>query len=388
MSASDNATKKAGQRKRARASTGMEVLKNAYGKGNDSVTPLSALDLPDDSIESSIPVRSERGDTDPSSRMTKAAGTPPPSAQGLGGRYKATTNYFIPANLIRDWEYNDRTRESVLSDPKFPELKESIEAQGGLAEAIVVRALKGPDKQGYLFEQIVGCKRLTACKLIDDRFEVECAVRDMTDAEAAALQAAENKGRSDPPIWDRGIAWVGLLDSKTYGTVRELAAALGEKHEKTVANYVRYVRNIQAEKEFRTLPLSNMAAAPLELLANIAKPAGIPEPDREELVQRIVEIEDKIRANPDRAKKLIEAVTSEYWASKEAAAKPAKDQSSKKIYQSEHGKTMTVTRKDQEFRLVMHADIAGEIDHSEIESMVVDYLTKKGVHVKEKPTKS
>lgn len=395
MTQATDSTSKRTPRKRARASTGNEVLKKAYRQDEEPVTPLSGSDLPTDDVVPGIPVRSgtvkpeqQQVRPTPSSAPGSAgAGTPSPSARFGYEKYDSTTNYFIPANKIRDWKYNDRSQEAVLADPKFPELKESIELAGRLAEAIVVRPLPSIDDDGFEFEQVIGCKRLTACKLISAGFPVECSVQTLTDAEAAALQAAENKGRSDPPIWDRGCAWAKLLDQKVYGSVRELALALGEKHEKTVANYVRFARYIMDEPEFRTLPLSQLAQAPLELLAGIAKGKGMTATERDELVQRIVEIEDELAARPERATKMLERTIAEFNAAKAGADSSAAKVDAPKVFQSEHGKTLTLTRKNQELRLVVHADVASEVNHDEIEAMIVSYLREKGLHIKEKSKK-
>ncbi|ADQ00163.1 ParB N-terminal domain-containing protein [Marinobacter adhaerens] len=395
MTQASDSTSKRSPRKRARASTGNEVLKKTFGKTEESVTPLSGSELPADEVVPGTPIRSATSRTDkvepkqvPESTRNMVEAVSAKSSDGDALRqYQCTTNYYIPANKIRDWKYNDRSQEAVLSDPKFPELKDSIELAGRLAEAIVVRPLSSVDEDGFEFEQVIGCKRLTACKLISPNFPVECSVQALTDAEAAALQAAENKGRSDPPIWDRGCAWASLLDQKVYGSVRELALALGEKHEKTVANYVRFARYIQAEPEFRTLPLSRLAQAPLELLANIAKGKDVPVEERDELVQRIVEIEDDLRARPERATKLLEKAIVKFKAEKSNSGFDNRSVEKPRVFQSEYGKTLTLTRKNGELRMVLHADVASEVDHDELEGIVVSYLREKGLHMKEKAGK-
>ena len=387
------------QRKRARASTGNEVLKKTY-EGQEDVKPLAGDDLPADDTAPGIPIR--RGDSgasggsegvnaqsrpsDPEKPAQMAPMAPQRASQAArpAGDYKTSTNYFIPASKIRDWQYNDRTQEAILADPKFPELKESIELSGRLAEAIVVRPLAKTGDDGCEFEQVIGCKRLTACKLIDPNFLVESSIQELTDAEAAALQAAENKGRSDPPIWDRGLAWAKLLEKGVYSSVRELTAALGEKHEKTVANYVRFARNIASEPEFRTLPLSFLAQNPLDILSGIAKGKDFEPGDREELVQRIVEIEDDIRKRPERATKLIENAIAAFKAEKSGKADAESKEAKPKVYQSEHGKTLTLSSKNNELKLTLHSDISSEIDHTEVEDMILKYLEGKGLHVKEK----
>lgn len=137
----------------------------------------------------------------------------------------------IDTALIRSWAYKDRSEMEVGED-ELEELIRQIETQGQL-QPIMVRPIKD-DKHAY--EEIFGFKRLMACRELG--IKVKAIVRELTDAEAFALQVSENTGRSEPSPWSRALSYRKARDAGLFPTVASLAKSCGLQRP-TVANLLR-----------------------------------------------------------------------------------------------------------------------------------------------------
>lgn len=125
--------------------------------------------------------------------------------QQTAARQALERPWLVPLNTEIELELteivagdNDRT---IFDDDGLTELAESIRVNG-LAQPITVRWLD--ERQKY--EIIAGERRFRAHKLLG-KATVRAIVRDMTDAEAAAVMLAENTGRKDLDPVDEARAY-------------------------------------------------------------------------------------------------------------------------------------------------------------------------------------
>ena len=132
---------------------------------------------------------------------------------------------------IRATEFRNRHERSLLTDdPKFVELKSSLE-QHGQETAIRVRPLKNAPP--FEFEIISGHRRHAACLVLDASAEHGfnvLAIVDTTATDARDLvlkMYRENEERYDLSAYEKGRMFERWLDAGVYASQRELAAAIG-----------------------------------------------------------------------------------------------------------------------------------------------------------------
>src|SRR3990167_1299050 len=119
---------------------------------------------------------------------------------------------LIAARKI-DQGANDRT---VFNAEALDDLAASIR-DNGLAQPITVR----PVRRGR-YEIVAGERRFRACAHLLGWTSVPCIVRDMDDAQAAAVMLAENVARADLDPADEALAYQSRIER--YGwMVDELA---------------------------------------------------------------------------------------------------------------------------------------------------------------------
>lgn len=96
----------------------------------------------------------------------------------------------IPARLIRPRPDNP----NAMDEPRYNALKRLIERYGFL-EPVLVRPLDEPDGE-YEYEMVQGHHRMRAMVELGHDV-IPCIIRDLTDAEAAALQVGMNRVRGE-----------------------------------------------------------------------------------------------------------------------------------------------------------------------------------------------
>jgi len=142
---------------------------------------------------------------------------------------------------IRATEFRNRHERSLLADdPKFIELKTSLQANGQ-ENPIRVRPLK--NGLPYEFEIIAGHRRHAACLALDATCAGGFPVLALIDAAAADARDLvlkmyrENEERYDLSAFEKGRMFARWLEAGIYDSQRELAAGIG-LGEAAVAKYL------------------------------------------------------------------------------------------------------------------------------------------------------
>ncbi|QCY09598.1 ParB/RepB/Spo0J family partition protein [Pseudomonas sp. MPC6] len=125
---------------------------------------------------------------------------------------------FLPMSKIRKGKYQPRR---VFDQEKLALLANTIEDNGGLNNAIVVRPL--PDGN---YELIAGERRFLAHELLR-KHTIYALVRHLSDEEAAVLSVADNDAREDLTDFERGVSYKQLLDDKIVQNQTELSRRVG-----------------------------------------------------------------------------------------------------------------------------------------------------------------
>jgi len=125
---------------------------------------------------------------------------------------------FLPMSKIRKGKYQPRR---VFDQEKLALLANTIEDNGGLNNAIVVRPL--PDGN---FELIAGERRFLAHELLR-KHTIYALVRHLSEEEAAVLSVADNDAREDLTDFERGVSYKQLLDDKIVQNQTELSRRVG-----------------------------------------------------------------------------------------------------------------------------------------------------------------
>ena len=111
----------------------------------------------------------------------------------------------IPTAEIKNWDYHDRP-ENELGD--LEALANEFKEIGQL-QPCIVRELKD-HSSGFVYELIVGERRWRAAQIAD--LPLKVVVKDLSDSEAAIMQASENYNRQDLSDFARGISYSKLID--------------------------------------------------------------------------------------------------------------------------------------------------------------------------------
>ena len=143
---------------------------------------------------------------------------PGPSDVVLAGEKLPGEVMFLPMSKIRKGKYQPRR---VFDQEKLALLANTIEDNGGLNNAIVVRPL--PDGN---FELIAGERRFMAHELLR-RNNIYALIRNLSDEEAAVLSVADNDAREDLTDFERGVSYKLLLDDKIVQNQTELSRRVG-----------------------------------------------------------------------------------------------------------------------------------------------------------------
>lgn len=125
---------------------------------------------------------------------------------------------FLPLSTIRKGKYQPRR---VFDQEKLALLANTIEDNGGLNNAIVVRPLSGGN-----YELIAGERRFLAHELLR-KHTIYALIRDLSDEEAAVLSVADNDAREDLTDFERGVSYKQLLDDKIVQNQTELSRRVG-----------------------------------------------------------------------------------------------------------------------------------------------------------------
>lgn len=143
---------------------------------------------------------------------------PGPTDVVLAGEKLPGEVMFLQMSKIRKGKYQPRR---VFDQEKLALLANTIEDNGGLNNAIVVRPL--PDGN---FELIAGERRFLAHELLR-KHTIYALVRHLTDEEAAVLSVADNDAREDLTDFERGVSYKQLLDDKIVQNQTELSRRVG-----------------------------------------------------------------------------------------------------------------------------------------------------------------
>jgi ParB family chromosome partitioning protein len=137
----------------------------------------------------------------------------------------------IDPKKIRATEFRNRHDRSLLADdPKFVELKESLEAHG---QEMPIRVRPVKNALPFEFEIVSGHRRHAACLALDAAaakgFPI-LAIVDAAVAEARDLvlkMYRENEERYDLSAFEKGRMFARWIEAGIYESQRELAAAIG-----------------------------------------------------------------------------------------------------------------------------------------------------------------
>lgn len=292
-----------------------------------------------------------------------------PSPKVLGAVYDE-----VSPELVRTWRLKDRTIAELEDDPRYQELIDSVRVKGVL-EPIIVRRLSPEVGSKHLYEEVAGFKRLTAAKNIG--VNVPIVIREISDEEALSIQADENKGRSDPSAWSRGLHYARLIESEVYKTQSQLAASLNLERS-TVSNLIR-VASGMPEDVTKSLKLHRFGSTSLiHLLKRINE---APLNKRDDFIDRLVEHADEFNDKPDKALSIIDRA----W-----AGLFSRDQQKKikpQVFQSQKGKALSIKSGGDSVALTLHSAALQVASEDELRSLITDFLTEKGLSLEEKTQK-
>ena len=111
----------------------------------------------------------------------------------------------VMPSKIKNWLYNDRP-ENELGD--IESLANEFKEIGQL-QPCIVRPYSGENKE-QVYELIVGERRWRAAALAD--LPLKVLVRELSNSEAAIIQASENNNRKDLSDFARGMSYFKLID--------------------------------------------------------------------------------------------------------------------------------------------------------------------------------
>src|SRR5680860_73221 len=285
-------------------------------------------------------------------------------------------NNWVQADKIRDWRFNDRSAESLRDDPTWGPLTEEIRAEG-IVVPILVRPLDKPEG-GYTHEQVAGFRRLTAARTINPKMLVPVLEKKMDLDECVRKQATENKDRSNPSAWDRGLSFKAQWESKLWDTKKTIAD-LNKTRRESVSNHISLVENMPEDfkKGIRLRKLSFLACKAL-----IDEVSRVPDNMRSEFIDRIIEVADDLDRKPEKAISVIGKAARKFESEQnvsEASKGPASA-----VYQSQKGKTMTMTRKHNRWDFTIHKDVFELVEANDLERLITDYLESKGLTLDKK----
>ena len=300
----------------------------------------------------------------------------PIARKPVGGVKTAGSDKYeeVPAKLIRSWSLKDRTLSELDDDPEYANLVRSVRAQG-VIEPIIVRKLGSADKDGHLYEEIAGFKRLNAAKSVG--INIPVIIHDLDDQAALRIQANENVGRSMPSAWSRALHYRALVESNVFETHGQLADSL-DLNKSTLSNLLRVASGIP-EDLVKSLKLHLVGSTSLiHLLSRINSVTGN---DRERLIDRLVEFADEFNEKPEKAIRTIDKAWASLFERKtESTAKPM-------VYQSQKGKTLSVKVSGDSMAVTLHQAALEVATHDELTQLVTDYLESKGLSLEEQRSK-
>jgi len=276
---------------------------------------------------------------------------------------------LLDPNKVESWEHKDRKLPEIEDDPAFHRLVERIRARNGNLQPIKVRSKK--EKPGY-FEEIFGFKRLQACKRLN--LPVLAVYEDLDDKEALLQMADENEGKSDVSAWYRALSWSSSLQAGLVASADDLALELG-KDLKTVQQYLRVAEIMDPDLD-RSIKLHKLGIqALLEIRSGLVELQN-DSVKRQEYIDRIVEKADVIalgKASPSLFRNILLEVS---------GTGSAKGQDTL-ITSSEGAKLFSVKQQKRGYSVKMHFAASQKVSPEELETVLKDYLIKKGVDVAE-----
>lgn len=120
--------------------------------------------------------------------------------------------------LVKPSKWANRIEET-FAGKEFADLKQEIAESGGNIQPIKVR----PIEQGQ-FEIVYGHRRHRAC--LELGLDVLALISDVDDQTLFIQMEQENRQRSDPRPYERGLMYAKALDHGLYSSIRQLAIAL------------------------------------------------------------------------------------------------------------------------------------------------------------------
>ena len=301
------------------------------------------------------------------------ASSPTPAAPGRDSQESGKEGglLVLAPDLVRSWKFKDRTEAELLDDPVYKDLLSSVR-DVGIIEPILVRRLPSPDKDGCQYEEIAGYKRLNAAKTVG--IPIKALVVDVDDRQAALLQKHENSGRSNPSAWGRATHYLKLIDEGVFKTQTQLADAF-DIDRSYLTNLLRVARKMPDDL-IRSISIYKFGATSLIYLIGKLDAAG--DSGREALIDRLVEFADDFNAKPEKASSIIDRAVE----SLQAADKlPASGIAS--TFRSQKGKTLSVKSKANQVAVTFHEAALSVATVDEIKSLVMDYLTEKGLSLEQ-----
>lgn len=137
----------------------------------------------------------------------------------------------IDPKKIRATDFQNRHARSLLADdPKFVELKDSLQAHG---QETPIRVRPIVNALPFEFEIIAGHRRHAACLELDTASEKGFSILAMVDVAAddardlVLKMYRENEERFDLSAYEKGRMFARWLDAAVFESQRELAAAIG-----------------------------------------------------------------------------------------------------------------------------------------------------------------
>lgn len=205
----------------------------------------------------------------------------PETTPQLNGQDDEPSIVSLSPETIRPWHLADRPENEIAG---IEELADDIK-HNGQSSPILVRTLLQPEGQ-IEYEYIFGCRRLTACQLL--QIPVKCMVmsnQSLSDSHAFALMFGENEQRENISSWARSVSFQNVLNSGIYSSKRELSLAIG-RNESYIKNLTIYSK-IPIEIINAIGPMTNVSINTAQLIESLARvPANI---------NKIVSMGEKIR---------------------------------------------------------------------------------------------
>ncbi|WP_165495713.1 ParB/RepB/Spo0J family partition protein [Marinobacter halodurans] len=283
---------------------------------------------------------------------------------------EVTDEYIeIPSKLVRNWRFKDRTAVELEDDPEYSALVDEIREQGVISP-ITVRPIEGASADGFQYEEVVGFKRLSACKALG--IDVPAHVRELSDLEAARLQKSENTGRSAPSAWSLGQHYKTLLEQGMAETQTQLAASLGIDRV-TLTNLLRIANNIPDDIS-KSIKLHRLGStALLKMVSLLGEKAGR---SSEAMVDRIVEFADEFNEKPEKSSTILAKIEASFDSSTQKSL-------SGSTFRSQKGKALSVKPGKDKLSVTMHAAALSVASPEEITEALTKFLEAKGLTLEE-----